>query len=275
MDCLRAGPILLPELGLGTWRLKGEAAQKAVESALALGYRHIDTAEMYGNEEAVGTALAASGVPRKQIHLTSKVWWTNLEPAAIRRAIAASLEKLRTDYVDLYLIHWPAPGMDLPAALGAMTRLAEEGLARAIGVANFPRALLKAAVEEVGAPIACDQVEYHALLSQSKLIAYARGRGIPIIAYCPLAQGRLATNATLAEIGAKHATSAASVALAWLLGQEGVAAIPKSARAEGQKANLAACNLALDAVDLAAIAALPKNVRCVSPSFAPAWDQPG
>ncbi len=274
MENLQADGIRLPELGLGTWRLAGEEGQKAVESALELGYRHIDTAEMYGNEVMVGAAIAASGVPRKEIRLTTKVWWTNLAPPAIRSAIATSLEKLRTDYVDLYLIHWPAPEMDLPAALGAMMRLREEGLARAIGVANFPRALLRTAVEEIGAPIACDQVEYHALLDQSKLLAYAQARGIPIVAYCPLAQGRLAANATLAAIAAKHGASPATVALAWLLGQKGVGAIPKSARPEGQRDNLAACDLALDAADLAAIAALPKNVRCVNPSFALAWDQP-
>lgn len=264
--------IVLPALGLGTWRLAGDAGQKAIESALALGYRHIDTAEMYDNEAAVGAAVAASGLPRRDVHLTTKVWWTNLAPAAIRSAIAASLEKLRTDYVDLYLIHWPAPDMDLGASLAAMLRLREEGLTRAIGVANFPFSMLKKAVEEIGAPIACDQVEYHAMLDQSKLIAYARLREIPIIAYCPLAQGRLAANPTLATIAAKHRTSASSVALAWLLGQKGVGAIPKSSRRNGQMANLAASELVLDAEDRAAIAALPKNVRCVNPSFAPHWD---
>ncbi|MGH7103952.1 MAG: aldo/keto reductase, partial [Acetobacteraceae bacterium] len=194
MERLAAGSMSLPRLGLGTWRLKGESGQKAIESALALGYRHLDTAEMYGNEEAVGAAVTASGVPRHEIHLTSKVWWTNLAPAAIGSAIRASLEKLRTGYVDLYLIHWPSPEMDLPAALGAMVRLREQGVARSIGVANFPLRLLQAAVEEIRAPIACVQVEYHALLDQSKLVEYTQARGIPIVAYCPLAQGRLAEN---------------------------------------------------------------------------------
>ncbi|MDA8049708.1 MAG: aldo/keto reductase [Rhodospirillales bacterium] len=272
MERLAGAGISLPKLGLGTWKLAGETGRRAVESALALGYRHIDTAEMYGNEEAVGAAIAASGVPRSEIHLTTKVWWTNLAPAAIRRAIAASLERLRTDYADLYLIHWPAPEMDLAAALGAMLRLRDEGRVRAIGVANFPIALLRSAVEEIGAPIACNQVEYHVLLDQSKLLAYARAKQIPIIAYCPLAQGRLAGNTVLAAIAAKHGTTPAAVALAWLLGQEGVGAIPKSGRPQGQLANLTACDLVLDVADRAAIAALPKNGRCVSPSFAPLWD---
>lgn len=272
MESIANAGIFLPKLGLGTWRLQGEAARAAVESALALGYRHIDTAEMYGNEEPVGAAIAASGVPRQEIHLTTKVWWSNLAPASVRRAIEASLHKLGTDYVDLYLIHWPAPDMDLAATLGAMLRLREEGLARAIGVANFPLSLLQRAVEEAGAPIACNQIEYHVLLDQTKLLSYARSKKIPIVAYCPLAQGRLAGNNVLARIARKHDATAAQVALAWLLGQAGVGAIPKSGRPEGQKANLAALDLVLDDTDRAAIAALPKNQRCVSPSFAPAWD---
>lgn len=272
MESIANAGIFLPKLGLGTWRLQGEAARAAVESALALGYRHIDTAEMYGNEEPVGAAIAASGVPRQEIHLTTKVWWSNLAPASVRRAIEASLHKLGTDYVDLYLIHWPAPDMDLAATLGAMLRLREEGLARAIGVANFPLSLLQRAVEEAGAPIACNQIEYHVLLDQTKLLSYARSKKIPIVAYCPLAQGRLAGNNVLARIARKHDATAAQVALAWLLGQAGVGAIPKSGRPEGQKANLTALDLVLDDTDRAAIAALPKNQRCVSPSFAPAWD---
>ncbi len=272
VEHLEAGGIVFPKLGLGTWRLSGKIAEAAVGQALALGYRHIDTAEMYANEEAVGAGIAASGVKRGKIHLTTKVWWTNLAPEAVRRALAASLEKLGTDYVDLYLIHWPAPDMDLGATLGAMLKLREEGLVRAIGVANFPVALLRRAVEEIGAPIACEQIEYHVLLDQAKLLSYARARKIPVIAYCPLAQGRLADHAVLGRIAAKHGVTAAQVALAWLLGQEGVGAIPKSGRWEGLKANLDSAGIALDAADRAAIAALPKNQRCVNPGFAPAWD---
>jgi 2,5-diketo-D-gluconate reductase B len=274
VERLEAGGIAFPKLGLGTWRLSGKGAEAAVSEALALGYRHIDTAEMYGNEEAVGAGIAASGVAREEIHLTTKVWWTNLAPEAVRRALAASLKKLGTDYVDLYLIHWPAPEMDLGATLGAMLKLREEGLVRAVGVANFPVALLRRAVEEIGAPIACNQVEYHVLLDQSKLLSYARGRKIPVVAYCPLAQGRLVEHPVLGRIAAKHGATAAQVALAWLLGQEGVGAIPKSSRREGLKANLAAAGIALDGEDRAAIAALPKNQRCVNPGFAPVWDSP-
>src|SRR3984885_7348773 len=169
MEQLQTQGISLPRLGLGTYRMQGDACRAAVESALALGYRHIDTAEMYGNEEAVGAAIAASGVKRTELHVTTKVWHSNLAPDPIRSSFAASLDKLRLDQVDLYLIHWPSPAMDLPAALETLMRIREEGGARAIGVCNFPVALLRQAVEEVGVPIACDQVEYHLLLDQSAL----------------------------------------------------------------------------------------------------------
>jgi 2,5-diketo-D-gluconate reductase B len=272
MQTIDAHGLRLPKLGLGTWRMRGADCTEAVLGALERGYRHIDTAQMYGNEDAVGAALATTAVPRAEIHVTTKVWWENLAPDAMRRAMDESLSQLRCGYVDLYLIHWPAPQMDLPAALAQMVRFKEEGLARHIGVSNFPTALLKQAVEEVGAPIACNQFEYHVLLDQTKLVAYARGKGIAVTAYCPLAQGRLAEHPALDAIAARHGCTTAQVALAWLLEQDGVAAIPKAGRRESQLANLAALDIRLDDADRAAIAALPKNQRFVSPGFGPAWD---
>jgi 2,5-diketo-D-gluconate reductase B len=272
MEYVGAGALRLPKLGLGTWRLKGEDCTTAVLGALERGYRHIDTAQMYGNEDAVGDALAATPVARGEIHLTTKVWWSNLAPDAMRRAMEESLTALKTPYVDLYLIHWPAPGMDLAASLGALVRLQEEGLARHVGVSNFPTALLRRAIEEVGAPIVCNQVEYHVLLGQAKLLAYMRAKGLALTAYCPLAQGRLAEHPALDAIAAKHGASAAQVALKWLLDQDIVAAIPKAGRASSQQANLDAFALTLDEADRAAIAALPKDIRCVNPATGPAWD---
>lgn len=262
----------MSKLGLGTWRLKDEECTAAVEGALSRGYRHIDTAQMYGNEDAVGAALANTSVARGDIHLTTKVWWENLAPDAMQRSMENSLTQLRQSYVDLYLIHWPSPTMDLPAALGQLVKFKEQGLARSIGVSNFPVALLKRAVEEIGAPIAVNQVEYHVLIDQSKLVEYARSKGIVVTAYCPLAQGRLADHPSLVEIARKHGVSAAQVALKWLLDQDGVAAIPKAARAESQQSNLDAQKLLLDDDDRAVIAALPKNERFVNPAFAPHWD---
>ena len=272
MENLLTQGISLPRLGLGTFRLQGDACRTAVESALGLGYRHLDTAEMYGNEDAIGAAIAASRIPRKDLHVTTKVWHENLAPDAIRRAFDASLKKLRLDQVDLYLVHGPSRNMDLPAIFETLMKLKQEGRTRAIGVANFTTALLKTVVEEIKAPIACNQVEYHVMLDQTRLRKYLDAKSIPLVAYCPLAQGRVASEEVLSAIGRKHNASAAQVALKWLLDQDGVAAIPKASRAESQKANLDALQLKLDDDDRNAIAALPKDKRCVNPGFGPAWD---
>src|ERR1700686_4252466 len=272
MEVLQTQGISLPRLGLGTYRMQGDVCRAAVESALALGYRHIDTAEMYANEDAIGAAIAASGVPRGDLHVTTKVWNENLPPEAMRRAFDASLKKLRLDQVDLYLVHWPSKPMNLPAMFETLMKLKGEGRTRAIGVANFNIALLKTVVEEIKVPIACNQVEYHVMLDQTRLRKYLRSKAIPLVAYCPLAQGRAASDETLAAIGRKHGASAAQVALKWLLDQDGVAAIPKASRAESQRANLDALHVGLDDEDMKAIAALPKDKRCVNPGFAPAWD---
>jgi 2,5-diketo-D-gluconate reductase B len=272
LENLRTQGISLPRLGLGTFRMQGDVCRAAVESALPLGYRHIDTSEMYGNEDAIGAAIASSGVARRDLHITTKVWNENLAPEAIRRAFDASLKKLRLDQVDLYLVHWPARDMNLPAMFETLMKLKEQGRTRAIGVANFNIALLKTVVEEIKAPIACNQVEYHVFLDQTPLRKYLAAKSIPLVAYCPLAQGRAASDETLSAIGRKHGATAAQVALKWLLDQDGVAAIPKASRAENQNPNLGALHIGLDDEDRAAIAGLPKNKRFVNPGFAPEWD---
>jgi 2,5-diketo-D-gluconate reductase B len=272
MEYLQTQGIRLPRLGLGTFRMQGDACRAAVESALGLGYRHIDTAEMYGNEDAIGAAIAASSVARGDLHVTTKVWNENLAPDAIRRAFDASLKKLRLDQVDLYLVHWPAKAMNLPAMFETLMKLKQEGLTRAIGVANFNSALLKTVVEQIKAPIACNQVEYHVMLDQTPLRKYMSAKSIPLVAYCPLAQGRAASDPTLMAIGRKHGATAAQVALKWLLDQDNVAAIPKASRSESQKSNLDALNVGLDDEDLQAIGGLPKDKRFVNPGFSPVWD---
>jgi len=272
METIQTQGLQLPRLGLGTFRMQGDVCRAAVESALALGYRHIDTAEMYANEEAIGAAIAASGVKRGDLHVTTKVWNENLAPDAMRRAFDASLKKLRLDVVDLYLVHWPKPGMHLPSMVETLMKLKQEGRTRAIGVANFNIPLLKTVVEELKAPIACNQIEYHVMLDQSKVKKYMDSKSIPLVAYCPVAQGRAASNETLIAIGKKHNASGAQVALRWLLDQPGVLAIPKASRQESQKANLDALGVKLDDDDRKKIAALPKDQRFVSPGFSPAWD---
>lgn len=263
--------IRIPRLGLGTWALRGAEAQAAVEGAIGLGYRHIDTAAMYGNEEAVGAGIAASGVARGDIFLTTKVWWTDLAPDALRASAEASLARLGTPYADLVLIHWPAPGMDLAASLGALARLREDGLARAVGVSNFPPGLLRRALGLGIAPIAALQVECHVYLWQEALAALCREHGLALTAYSPIAKAQVNEDPALRAIAAKHGATPVQVALAWLMAQENLVAIPKSGRPEGQRQNLAAAALRLDAEDLAAIAALPKDRRLVDPDFAPDW----
>lgn len=275
MDMITTQGLRMPRLGLGTWPMKSGECQRAVEQALTLGYRHIDTAQSYGNEDAVGAGLAAAGLPRGEVHVTTKVWWDNLRPEAIRRTLEQALAALRTEYVDLFLIHWPAPDMDLGAALGEMVRLKEEGRARAIGVSNFPVALLRRAVEEVRAPVAVNQVEYHVMLDQTKVLAYARSKGIAVTAYSPIARSAVSEQPEMQRIAKKHGATPAQVALRWLLDQDGVAAIPKAQSRANQQANMDTLKLRLDDEDRAAIARLPKDRRMVDPAFAPEWDRPG
>ncbi|RJF65658.1 aldo/keto reductase [Rhodopseudomonas palustris] len=272
METTKTQQIEVPKLGLGTFKLQGKDCHEAVLTALAMGYRHIDTAEMYANEDAVGDALQDTDVPRDQIHLTTKVWWQNLAPDAIRKAFDQSRRKLKTDYVDFYLIHWPAPDMDLGAALETLLRIKDDGGIRAIGVCNFPLALMKQAVEDIGAPIACNQVEYHVLLGQTQLLGYMQDKCIPLTAYAPLAQGRLASFPELQLLAEKHGATAAQIALAWLLEQDCVMAIPKARSEASQRSNLGALDIRLDQDDRAIIAKLPKDQRFVNPTFAPKWD---
>src|SRR5579859_501573 len=272
METIITQGVAMPRLGFGTFRMPGDAAQPVVESALALGYRHIDTAAMYENEASVGAAIAASGVARAELFVTTKVWHDQLAPDALHRAFDTSLRKLGLDHIDLYMIHWPSKDMDMASMLEALMSLRERGLARAIGVCNFNLPMLRRAVEEIGAPIASVQAEYHPYLSQSALLGFLRRHGLPLTAYAPLAQGRAASDPALASIGWKHGVSAAQISIAWLLDQPGIVVIPKAGRPESQKANLAALDIRLDDEDRAAIAALPKDQRFVQPPFAPDWD---
>jgi 2,5-diketo-D-gluconate reductase B len=260
----------MPRLGLGTWPMRGAECSAAVAGAIGLGYRHIDTAEMYGNEDAVGAGIAASGMPRGEIFLTTKIWNDKPNGAAIRAAFDASLKRLATPYVDLLLIHWPSPELDLPDALAGLAAIRAEGRARAIGVSNFPPKLLRRAIAE-GVGLAALQVEFHPLLDQSRLLEICRANDMALTAYSPLGKGNAPSEPVLQGIAKKHGATAAQVALAWLLAQPGVAMVPKAASRARQAENLAALDLALDDQDLAAIAALPKNRRFVDPAMAPDW----
>lgn len=262
----------LPKLGLGTWPMLGEECTQAVEQALALGYRHIDTAAAYNNEDAVGQALVNSPTPREQIHVTTKVWWDQLHPDAMRHSMDRSLKALRSDYVDLFMIHWPTTDWDLPRTIETLVSLKEQGLARNIGVANFPMPLLRKVVEELCAPLSAIQVEYHVLLGQNALLNYARQHDMALTAYTPLARNKVSDIPAIQQIAAKHGVLPTQVALKWLLDQPNVAAIPKASSKANQLANLAALEVRLDDEDRALIAGLSKRERQVSPDFAPVWD---
>jgi 2,5-diketo-D-gluconate reductase B len=270
---IQTANLRIPRLGLGTWPMKGAECQQAVESALGLGYRHVDTAEMYGNEDAVGAGLKASGLRREEVFVTTKVWNDKPRGDQIRAALEASLTRLGTPHVDLFLIHWPSPQLDLDGALRALARAREEGLAKAVGVSNFPPGLLRRALESGLAPIACLQVEFHVFLDQSRLLEICRRHDVALTAYSPLAKGEAGADPVVARIAAKHGATGGQVALAWLLAQDGVAAVPKAASPARQRENLGALGLRLDAEDMAAIAALPKGRRYVNPAgLAPDWD---
>ena len=264
----------MPKLGLGTWPMLDQDCSQAVEQALALGYRHIDTAAAYNNEAAVGLALQAGAVSREQLHVTSKVWWDQLQPDALRRSLDNSLTALRSDYLDLFMIHWPGHDWDLRKTIEALVAVQEQGLARHIGVANFPLALLRQTVEELGAPLAAIQVEYHVLLGQERLLDYARQHDMALIAYSPLARNKVSQIPQIQQIAARHGVLPTQVALQWLLEQDNVAAIPKAASHANQLANLQSFNVTLDDHDRALIAGLAKDQRQVSPDFAPQWDMP-
>src|SRR5215475_6821538 len=198
----------IPLIGLGTWDLRGKTCAKMVEEALKLGYRHIDTAEMYGNEEEVGEGLRASGVPRDEVFITTKVWTDNLAPADLARATKNSLTRLRLDSVDLLLIHWPNPRIPLKGTMAALCRMREAGFARNIGVSNFTVPLIEEAVRLSTAPLVTNQIEWHPFLDQSKVVAACRRHGLAVTAYSPIARGRAAGDATLGAIGKRHGKTA-------------------------------------------------------------------
>ncbi|NQD74467.1 2,5-didehydrogluconate reductase DkgB [Pseudomonas sp. CM27] len=265
----------IPSFGLGTFRLTGQAVIDSVKSALALGYRVIDTAQIYKNEAEVGQAIAESGVPRSELFITTKIWVDNYAADKLVPSLRESLQKLRTDHVDLLLIHWPAPGngVDLPEYMAALAEAKQLGLTRQIGVSNFTIELTRQAIDVVGkGEIATNQIELSPYLQNAKLSAFLKEQGITVTSYMTLAYGKVLKDPVLAEIAAKHKATVAQVALAWAL-QLGYAVIPSSTKRENLASNLLARDLKLDADDMARIATLERNGREVSPDgLAPAWD---
>ncbi len=259
----------VPQLGLGTWRLEGDTCRRIVSRALELGYRHLDTAQGYGNEAEVGRALAESGVPRDEIFLTTKAWPDDLVHA--KDCAAQSLERLRVSQVDLFLIHWPSPTLPLEQTIDALREVKARGLAKQIGVSNFPPGLLTRALER--APeLFCNQVEYHPFLPQPRLLDLARKHDLLFAAYSPLARGDVAHPEALKGIGERHGKTASQVALRWLVQQEKVCAIPKTANEARLAENLAIFDFALSDDEVRRIHALATGKRYVNPEWGPDWE---
>ena len=273
MQFVSAKGAQLPALGLGTWALSGRNCYDAVRTALTIGYRHIDTAELYGNESEIGAAIRDSGVPRGDIFVTTKIPMGELRVAQIRHNVTQSLTRLGSDYIDLLLIHWPSQREPLAETLGAFAEARAKGQTRFIGVSNFTVALLREAVETHRADIVCNQVEYHPYLSQKPVLAEAAKHGLFLTAYSPLGRGRVVADRDLVRIGQAYGKTASQVALRWLLDQPNVAAIPKSSSRAHLAANFAIFDFTLSAADRAVIDDKRGDIRLVDPAgWAPVWD---
>lgn len=263
----------IPEIGIGTYRLYGRECKQSVTEALAMGYRHVDTAQMYKNEKEVGDAVYSSPVDREDIFLATKVWHTNLEHDDVLQSVEDSLRQLRTPYVDLLLIHWPNQQFSLQQTFEAMLTLRDQGKALNVGICNFPMGLTKEVVEEHRIPILTNQVEYHPFLAQFDLLDYSYDHDFLITAYAPLARGEVMNNEELHAIAKEYGKTAAQISLRWLIEQENVVAIPKASSKEHLEENIDIFDFELSDEHFQRIDELDKTKRLVNPSFAPDWNQ--
>ncbi|MFB6080522.1 MAG: aldo/keto reductase [Haloferacaceae archaeon] len=264
------GPASLPDVGFGTYRLRGETCIAAVRTALAAGYRHLDTARMYGNEAAVGRGLAASEVPREEVFVATKVWHDGLGREALLDGARESRDALALDAIDLLYVHWPRGTYDPAETLPALAAAREEGIARHVGLSNFTPDLLDEAREHLDAPVLAHQVEMHPLWPQEDLRAYAADHGHRLVAYCPLARGAVTELPELRDVAEKHGATPAQVSIAWLLAK-GAVPIPKSGTPAHVRENLRGRDLALDDEDVARIDGIDRRERLVDPADAP-WN---
>lgn len=262
----------VPEIGLGTHRLFGKDCTKTVLEAINIGYRHIDTAQIYKNEKEIGDAIRSSHVDREELFLTTKIWHTNLDHDEVLKSVEESLEQLRTHYVDLLLIHWPNSQHELKQTFKAMLALKDQGKAMNLGISNFPLNLTREVVEELRIPILTNQVEFHPFLGQFELLDMTYDHDFLITAYSPLAQGRVMENETLINIGSEYGKTAAQVSLRWLIEQENVIAIPKASSRKHLEENIDIFDFQLSDEHFEQIDQLEKDQRIVNPSFAPQWD---
>ena len=272
MQSIEANGATIPAIGLGTWELRGRTCARLVEQALKLGYRHIDTAQVYENEREVGEGLHASRLRRDDVFVTTKVWTTHFAPNDLARSTKDSLTRLRLSEVDLLLLHWPNPHVPLAETLGALAHVKKLGMTKHIGVSNFTVALLDEAVALCPEPLVCDQVEYHPYLDQTRVKEACARHGLALVAYSPVAKGRIKNDPTLARIGQAHRKSAAQVCLRWLV-QQNVCAIPRTSRIERLSENIDIFDFTLSDEEMLEISAMgnPKG-RLTDFGFAPKWD---
>lgn len=274
MQTVTANGAAIPAIGFGTYGMSGPELIRILRAALDAGVRHIDTAQVYRNEAEVGAAVAASDAPREAMFLTTKVWVANYVPGAFEASLDESLRKLRSDYVDLLLLHWPSSAVPLEVQVAGLNAAAASGKARHIGVSNFNRELLAEAVRVSEAPIVTNQVEYHPYLNQALLLEECRRLGVSLTAYCGMAVGRVFEDPVLKTLAQRRGRSVAQIVLRWLVQQPGVTALSRTTRPERIPANFDVFDFALSEEEVAAIQRLAAaGSRIVSPAgLAPAWD---
>ena len=262
----------IPKIGFGTYNLKGLLAVTAVKKALNLGLRHIDTAPIYNNEAEVGQGIKESKVSREEIFLTTKVWFDCLSSEKVRQSFQISLNKLKTDYIDLLLIHWPNLEIPLEESLSAFEDLQRENKIKHIGVSNFTCSLLEKA-KQICPQIITNQVEYHPLINQQKLLHFLEGQNMFLTAYSPLIRGKAFQIQQLIALGKKYKKSPGQIALKWLIDQKDVVIIFKSSHEKYIKQNCNIFDFQLEERDKAILFRLNKNKqRLIDPPFAPEWD---
>jgi diketogulonate reductase-like aldo/keto reductase len=272
MNFVEANGARIPLIGLGTWELRGRTCARIVEQALRLGYRHIDTAQMYENEREVGEGLRASGIDRNEVFVTTKIWPSHFAPRDFERATKERLVQLRLSDADLLLLHWPSQQIPLAETIGALCQAKRDGYARHVGVSNFTVPLLDEATRLATEPLVCNQFELHPFIDQTKLVAATRAHGMAVVAYSPIARGKARNHPLLQRIAAAHGKTATQISLRFPV-QQGIAAIPRTSKVERLAENLAVFDFTLTAAEMDAIKSLAGPAgRIVDWSGAPDWD---
>lgn len=274
MQTVDAHGARIPQIGLGTMTLKDEVCVQAVKAALDMGYTHLDTAAFYGNEVEVGAGLRASGVKRDAVFVTTKVRENNLKPDDFNKSLDQSLKNLQLPYVDLLLIHWNNKDIPFSVSIPALCAAKKDGRARHVGVANFTTTMLDEAWAVTSEPLVCNQIEMHPYINQDKVVAASRKHGMAVVAYCPIARGKLQSADAIETIARAHGKSPAQVSLRYLV-QLGAVPIPRTATPAHLKANLDVFDFNLSDAEMAELKALnAANMRVVNPPHAPVWDIP-